>query len=90
MRNGLFFWQRRKAEANIKANAGKVYTLDVGTSVAAKAGTKAGQTKPGAKGCDEACLKKQLDHGHDDMAELKVMPGDPLPRAPQRADAVLG
>jgi hypothetical protein len=87
---GTQYTQERNTWLEDPKNAGKVFTLDVGTTVAAKAGAKAGQTKPGAKGCDEACLKKQLDQGHDDMSELKVMPGDALPNAAQRADAVLG
>jgi Domain of unknown function (DUF4150)/GHH signature containing HNH/Endo VII superfamily nuclease toxin 2 len=75
--------EKKKWFAN-KANKKKKYTLKEGLQVAAKSAVGKVNVPPGSKGCDEACLQKQLSAGHTKM-KLKVKSGDPLPRSKQHA-----
>jgi Toxin PAAR-like domain/GHH signature containing HNH/Endo VII superfamily nuclease toxin 2 len=65
------------------ANKDKKITLAVGIALAAQSGAAKINHKPESQGCDEECLKKQLEDGHANMSTLKVKSTDPLPRSPQ-------
>jgi hypothetical protein len=71
----------------MKANPGKTYSLSEGTKVAAKSAQGKVNVPPGAKGCDQACLEKQLTTGHDKL-NMKVGSNDPLPRSKQPSGGV--
>jgi hypothetical protein len=73
--------ERNKWLNNI-ANKGKTYSLKEGTQVAAKSAVGKINIPEGSKGCDEACLSKQLEDGHAKQ-ELTIKPKDALPRAKQ-------
>lgn len=79
---GCNYTVERNNWLNDPANAGKTYTLAEGCSVAAKSAVGKVNVPPGAEGCTEDCLKKQLDDGHANMG-LTIKPSDPLPRAKQ-------
>lgn len=81
-RVGTNYTKERNKWLNNPANQGKTYTLSVGIEVAAKSAVGKVNVPEGSKGCDEACLKKQLEDGHAKM-ELTVGQNDALPRAKQ-------
>ncbi|AZD09011.1 hypothetical protein C4K26_3610 [Pseudomonas chlororaphis] len=79
---GCNYTVERNNWLNDPANQNKTYTLAVGCAVGAKSAVGKVKVPRGAEGCDEKCLKKQLDTGHAKMS-LTVGPNDPLPRAKQ-------
>lgn len=86
---GTEYTAERNRWLDNRANAGLVFTMDVGMTVAAKAGESKIVVAPGSKGCDEKCLKSQLEAGHASITTLKVGATDPLPRGKQRPEIVL-
>lgn len=66
-----------------KANGGQPVTLAVATSLGAQSAVEAADIPEGTEGCDQACLAKQLEKGHNDM-KLNIKPDDPLPQQTHR------
>jgi hypothetical protein len=79
-RVGTNYTKERNKWLNDPVNQGKTYTLAVGIEVAARSATGKVNVPEGSKGCDEACLKRQLEDGHTKM-KLKIGLNDALPRA---------
>lgn len=79
---GCNFTVERNKWLNDPANANKKFTRDVGCEVAAQSAVGQVNTSGGSKGCDKACLERQLKDGHNKM-NLKQSASDPLPRAKQ-------
>ncbi len=79
---GCNFTVERNKWLNNPANAKKKFTRNVGCEVAAQSAVGQVNTSGGSKGCDKACLERQLKDGHNKM-KLKQGASDPLPRAKQ-------
>ena len=79
---GCNYTVERNKWLNNPANEGKAFTRDVGCEVGAESAVGQVNTSSGSKGCDKACLERQLKDGHNKM-NLKQGASDPLPRAKQ-------
>jgi len=63
-------------------NKGKVYSLKAGCEVGAKSAVGKVNVPEGSKGCDQKCLEKQLEDGHEKL-NMTIGANDALPRSKQ-------
>lgn len=70
------------------ANRGKKYTLSVGCEIGAKSAVGKVTAPKGTKGCDEECLRRQLEDGHG-RQNLNIEKEDMLPRSKQPAGIMI-
>lgn len=87
---GCNYTKEKKKWLADPANKGKVYTLGEGIKVAAQSAQGEIDKPRGAKGCDPACLERQLSLGHSRLKLKGVGKNDPLPRGvkPKRKRSV--